>query len=512
MRDASRWVPAACAVVALVVGLSTLNALPVGGFYDDSFYVILAKSLATGQGYRNLHLPGAPFAAHYPPGYPAFLALLWKLGPAFPANLMLFKAANAVLLAVVAWSTATFAMRRLQLAPWLAAVAALLGTITIPPLLLANMLLSETLFLALLVPALAYAEGALQEGGPVRMRAAVALGVLAAAITLVRSIGALVIVAIAVAYLWRRAWRAGAAFVATVLVMLAPWTLWTMRHGADLPPALLGAHGSYLGWFTGGMRSDGPAVLVRTALVNVTAMVNGVLPSFRVGPALLPSAVALIALLSLWAAAAWRTRSRVPVTLVFLALYLGLVVVWPGAPLRFVWGVWPLLMALLVAPIGAPATRGSTRAVCIVAAVCLAPGVLRYNVQGYRGGWWASISRQMGGAMRPAIVWARTHTAPGDVIASESEGMMYLYADRPSVPVTTFTAAQYLQERTPQENAGILRDILAAYHPRYVILQSPPDIAAARLLTAGPSAALVAVDTTGGVFAFAPVAGALPAP
>jgi hypothetical protein len=45
-----------------------------------------------------------------------------------------------------------------------------------------------------------------------------------------------------------------------------------------------------------------------------------------------------------------------------------------------------------------------------------------------------------------------------------------------------------------------------------VILQSPPDIAAARLLTAGPSAALVAVDTTGGVFAFAPVAGALPAP
>src|SRR5260370_22838367 len=41
--------------LALAVGLLTVNHVPVGGFYDDGFYVILAKSLATGQGYRYLN-------------------------------------------------------------------------------------------------------------------------------------------------------------------------------------------------------------------------------------------------------------------------------------------------------------------------------------------------------------------------------------------------------------------------------------------------------------------------
>src|SRR5438445_6487267 len=87
--------PVVLAAIALVAGLIAVDTMPIGGFYDDAFYVILGKSLATGHGYRNLNLPGAPFATHYPPGYPLLLALLWRIGPEFPANILLFKVANA---------------------------------------------------------------------------------------------------------------------------------------------------------------------------------------------------------------------------------------------------------------------------------------------------------------------------------------------------------------------------------------------------------------------------------
>src|SRR6184192_2294375 len=86
-RPAS-YAPSLAAAIAIAAGLVAVNGLPVGGFFDDAFYVILAKSLATGHGYRNLNLPGAPFASHYPPGYPLFLSALWRLWPTFPANVM----------------------------------------------------------------------------------------------------------------------------------------------------------------------------------------------------------------------------------------------------------------------------------------------------------------------------------------------------------------------------------------------------------------------------------------
>ena len=78
------------AVIALAVTMAAFQPLPVGVWVDDGHYVILARALATGEGYRYLNLPGAPFATHFPPGYPAFLAVLTRLVPAFPTNVRVF--------------------------------------------------------------------------------------------------------------------------------------------------------------------------------------------------------------------------------------------------------------------------------------------------------------------------------------------------------------------------------------------------------------------------------------
>ena len=61
-------------VIVLLVGLAAIDSLPVGVFYDDGMYVVLAKSIATGHGLHWLNVPGAPPATHFPPGYPLLLA------------------------------------------------------------------------------------------------------------------------------------------------------------------------------------------------------------------------------------------------------------------------------------------------------------------------------------------------------------------------------------------------------------------------------------------------------
>src|SRR5258708_2621481 len=57
---------------------------------DDGVYLVCAKSLAEGSGYRILSLPKEPFQTKYPPFYPWLLSLLWRINPSFPSNLPLF--------------------------------------------------------------------------------------------------------------------------------------------------------------------------------------------------------------------------------------------------------------------------------------------------------------------------------------------------------------------------------------------------------------------------------------
>ncbi|MGH7670550.1 MAG: ArnT family glycosyltransferase, partial [Gemmatimonadaceae bacterium] len=494
MRDSDRIVIPAettVAIIAAIVGLIALNYLPVGGFYDDGLYTILAKSLATGHGYRFLNLPGTPAAVHYPPGYPLLLALIWKIGPAFPANVLWFKLLNVLLLGVIAWMTCRYAVRVLLLSPTVAVLATLLGTITIPILVLSTLVLSESLFLALLIPALILAERMTRQAPPTR-RGAVILGVLSGVVMLVRSVGVMLVIAVLVMWLVRRHWRAVAWYLGSTLVVVLPWLIWSSVHAADVAPVLRGSYGSYLGWFLGGLRAGGLPFVVATARVNIPTLVSGVATSFRFTSSPVVSGGTALALALLLGYGAWRARSRAPVTLVFLALYLGLVIVWPNQPLRFVWGVWPLLMALLLVPLEAlraPADhRRALRIGVAVVALLLAPGVLRYNVRGYRGSWWESIPRSMTGQAQPAISWVRTHVKPDEVVAGPSEPMLYLYAQRQAVPVASFTAMQYLRTRTAQENAADLRRILQATGARYLVVQAEDEFNAARILAADTAA------------------------
>jgi hypothetical protein len=477
--------PYVTATIALIAGCAVLNTLPVGGFYDDAFYVVLAKSIATGHGYRNLNLPGTPFATHYPPGYPLFLALLWLIGPAFPANVLLFKLANALFLGVAAGFAHRLGRERMQLGPIAAVIAVVAGTATTPALYLSSMVLSETMFLALLLPFLVWAESrlALEDTSH---RTAILLGACAGLLFLVRSQAIALVGALAIVYSVRRRWREAALTVAAAAVVVLPWLLWVAAHDHDVPSLMRGDYGSYFGWFVDGIRERGPSLLIETLRRTLPDMLGQL--AYRLRPQSMPvlSGLTSLCVLVLAICGAIRLARRAPVTITFLGAYLAIAALWPFPPLRFLLGIWVVLMLLLAS--GAqmliddglpnalwhrPKLRLTKRVVGAVAAALLTVGVVAYNVRGFAHRGWAVTEEQSWRWIAPKVAWVRARTDTSAVIATDhDEGAIFLYTGRRAVPVTAFTAAEFIEPRPAAADSIALRSLALRFKADYIVLSS----------------------------------------
>ena len=485
-------------VTVLAVAVATISPYPVGVFVDDGYYVIMAKALATGHGLRYLQLPGEPYATHFPPGYAVFLSLLWRVAPTFPQNVAVFKFANAVLLGVATAVGYLFAVRRLRLSAGLAVPAVLVGTASIPALVLAGMVLSETFFLALLLVTLLVAERALDAP---TLRDAVIVGGLCGILALVRAIGVVVLPVVAL-LLWRRAgWRHALVAVSAALALVVPWQSWAVAHQGDQLPDLAGSFGSYGSWLARGYRDLGWGRLWAVAARNAAVLRD----TFRVLLApLLPlpvKSVFLAVALGAWVVGAWAAARRAPVFLGTMVVYVGIVFLFPFAPNRFIWGIW-LLVALLFA-VGVSAVAGwrasgrvsmPMRRAALVAFAVVAAGNVAYNVRGYRGSWWNSIPRAQAERSAPLLRWVLARTLPSDVLVSEDDNMQYLYAGRQALPPYTFTATEYLQIPPDSVRAEALGRILAYAGASYLITTEGPVLRAAALLPGRSGLRLVPVD------------------
>lgn len=473
--------------VAMAAGLAVVDHRPVGVVHDDAMYVILARSLATGQGYHFLNIPGRPAATHFPPGYPAVLAVVSWLAPNFPASVAVFKALNALFLGTAA-VLVTILARRIVSERW--ALALGLGSaLSVPLLTLGSMVLSEPLFLALVVTVLVRLESFADQ--PAGRLDAVMLGVAIAVCTLVRAHGIVLVPAAAVVLLLRNRRRDAAILTIAAVLCLLPWQLWSARHSGVLPAPLLGNYDSYTSWWLRGARDMGPMMIPRT-IAKTTSEVQemlGVL--FTPIRSTATRASTVVALVAFGVAGVAAGRRRLPITLLFLAGYAAIVAVWPFAPARFVWGVWPLLLLVIVA--GAHWAVSLARPRPLRGAACLALGWIiigygAYELRAARGEWWSSIARANTQRIVLLVHWTSTHTRPGDVVATDDEGAVYLYTGRQALPVFSFTTAHYLRSRTSDDEARDgLAPILGAYPVTTVIAGTEKTLDVARRLTLPPT-------------------------
>jgi hypothetical protein len=495
----------AVGALGLVIGIAIIDRYHVGVFHDDAMYVILARSIATGQGFRYLNLPGVPVASHFPPGYPAVLSLLWRVAPDFPANLVAFKALNAVCLAAGAMLIAQLVRERLQSERW-GIVAGILTTISVPFLVLVTMVLSEPLFLVTLVSALILAERLVS--GASSLRLAVSIGLLVGITTLVRTHGIALLPAIALPLLARRRWADAATFAACALIVLVPWQLWTSAHAGVLPAPIAGNYGSYLSWWMRGFSAMGPSMITETLRRTVADSLAMLAALFAPIRGTVSHTISLIALGLGFTVGVIALRRRAPVTLLFLAGYAVLILLWPFPPSRFVWGLWPLLLFVLLAAgqmvsVRSVAKPTLLRVVTVVALLWVGVGYAAYEQRAARGRWWASISRAADGRVSPAIAWTLANTAPTDIVASDDEGAVFLYTGRQAVPVASFTTAHYLSVRSAivEANEGLV-PLLSIYPLRAVLVGSPRTFDAAQYLATRPVPLLALRDQFAGGAAF----------
>jgi hypothetical protein len=491
--------PLIVGAVVLAVGLATMSPWPVGVYYDDAIYLMLAKALATGEGYRYLNFPGHPAATHYPPGYPALLALFWKIAPTFPQNVAFFKLINPVLMSFAASGLFVFSRRELGIGTAMNACAMLFGFLMVPVLAVTGVLFSEPLFLVMLAVALPACERALREE---RTRSVVMAALLAAATTLVRSIGLPLVIALVVGLAARRRYRAASIAAAGAGALLLPWHLWTAVHNDKLPRVFAASYGSYSSAFGAALDRNGLEQMARVAAYNVRDLARPIGAVFAPGATVPTHWLVVATVVVMLGVGLWTLRRRAPVTALFILGYSAMVIVWPYAPDRFLWGVWPLLMVTIAvaADIGVRGARARRAgglplvayAALVVAAGALVLGLARYNARGYQKSWWETSQRVLAGQVMPIAEWIEQNTRPTDIIASDGDPLLALYTGRLVIPSARWAVEAYPNVADSASRLTDLRELLAAYPVRYLILSNPKShsAAGARVLSESPQPTL----------------------
>jgi hypothetical protein len=150
-------------ILFLVIYLSRLDRV-VGLIVDDAWYVLLAKALATGQGYTLINSPTPGIRPFYAPFFPFLLSLFYRLSPNFPGNLWLLKSVSVAAMFGAGVLTYSY-FKRIRRVPVYTALGLAAATVFYPALvfLATSAVMSECVFLLLQLGAVVLIERSVAE-------------------------------------------------------------------------------------------------------------------------------------------------------------------------------------------------------------------------------------------------------------------------------------------------------------------------------------------------------------
>lgn len=361
------WLVAAALLVTAGLALVTVVRAPrvVGAMVDDGVYLATAKALAEGRGYRHIQLPGEPYQPKCPILYPLLLAGVWRVAPRFPENVLLIQILNAVMWAGGSWCAYRLMRRAWEIPAWLAGCAVVLAfwhPLTLGALQTAW---SESLYFLVSMAALAVlspgARSAAAGAARLGIGRAAAVGGLAAATFLTRSIGLALLAAVLADVVLRRQWRAAAVIALIGALAVGGWQGWSLYaaslNAADPINQAFWYDLGYGRFIPGGLQTVA-WVAYHNVSAAVLALAKGFFPAVIVWsqqliplgfPGSLPLYLLLVGVLVVFgvgSAALWRRLAAA--AHFYLAFYLGLLLVWPFDPTRFLATILPLLFAMFL--------------------------------------------------------------------------------------------------------------------------------------------------------------------
>src|SRR5579863_5786893 len=214
-------------IPAVVVAFFHWDLPSLGAFHDDGVYIVTAKAIAQGKGYRIESLPDERWQTKYPPVFPLALAIIWRLRPHFPENTGAFLIfAWLALPTLLLLQARMLAKLQFRLASQVLAclfILAYQGT-----LLLSVTLLSDLWFCCEVLIAISLAERASESDA--HWKAAGAAGLAAALVYLTRSAGIVLLLSVPGVMVLRGRWRNALVFCAVLGPAVAIWSGWSMTH------------------------------------------------------------------------------------------------------------------------------------------------------------------------------------------------------------------------------------------------------------------------------------------
>jgi hypothetical protein len=321
-----------------------LNTPAVGYYHDDGIYVVTAKALAEGKGYRILSLPGEMVQTKYPVLFPALLAIVWKIFPLFPENAIFLKMVPLIGTFFWVWLLHWFFKEKYLNAS--SSTGIILITLSSPWVVLFSVtILSETIFAFLCTGALIYLNRL--EGNPDKkeIRTLFLSSILAAAAFLTRSAGIPLLFAGTISLLLRRRYRTCVRFFLLYVIIVSPWILWQAIY-----------HGSYSwanSYYTSSNYQNWNILVNYPPLIKAEILAKNFLflllaPTYLLGlnirlfgtlyfPYIIAILVTSFSLLGFYQ----DLRMGIQSIHLFLLFYYGMLLIWVWPPLRFVVPIFP---------------------------------------------------------------------------------------------------------------------------------------------------------------------------
>jgi len=203
----------------------------VGMMNDDAWYVLLARALATGQGFTLINSPSPGIVPIYPPAFPFLLSVLYRLSPAFPGNLWILKSISIAAMLGTGFATYYYFVRVRDL-PRLPAMGIGAGTMLSPAFafLATSTVMSECVFTLVQLAAIIAIELCVRSDKSQLWKYALIGAALASFAFLIRSMAVGLIAATALYLLRERLARAALIFAAGVALLAGPWVIYSRAH------------------------------------------------------------------------------------------------------------------------------------------------------------------------------------------------------------------------------------------------------------------------------------------
>jgi hypothetical protein len=404
----------------------------VGSYHDDGIYLVTAKSMARGGGYRIESLPDQRPQTKYPPAYPLLLSVVWRLFPDFPGNLPI--------LLLVAWLalpiTILLLARMLELLGE-SRVECLMGCLAFVSfhgvLLLAVSLLSDLWFCAAILATVGIAERASEPGAPWRL--SLIAGSAAGLAYLTRSSAVILCFTVPAVMLMRREWRKAFGFFLTFAPAAVLWLSWCALH----PPFIRDYNDAFYSSYLAFLSSN---TTMEAAVLRISTHANDLLLAF--GATLIPHFAAgnaadwirrLVAVAGAGGVVLLVRSGKCRQYSAFAAAYCGLLLLWPGPIFgRYVVPVIPLYAAGLIrlARIDWPSADNEWHSLirpltgCLAAVLLLSTYLAEFRYSVYRAEACSAERRKLEAAYR----WVVCNTPRDSSFLAFREALLYLYSGR----------------------------------------------------------------------------------